>query len=173
MGHHLLRTQELTITLLGGQNTVLQKLKLGTLHLIWGCVLRFPQFFLSNCWVQLPHCLFTIPHGLAPATSSLCRLSWQSEFLLMLWPRQSPFVKDGWGLTYTNKTREAHGLGCWEAMLWNSTCNSVVLESMLKVNSILFMIGLNQNNFDNCHNLFKKPTIFFGLTVIIFVHLIE
>jgi hypothetical protein len=28
----------------------------------------------------------------------------------MLWLRQSPFVKGGWGLTYANKTRKAQVL---------------------------------------------------------------
>ena len=41
--------------------------------------------------------------------------------------RQSPFAKDGWRLTYANKTRETQT--CWQAVLWISTCNSVILES--------------------------------------------
>ena len=47
----------------------------------------------------------------------LCGLPRRSEFPLTLWLRQSTFAKDGWGLTCTNKSREAHrlvGRPCYE-----------------------------------------------------------
>ena len=50
-------------------------------------------------------------------TSSWCRLPRRSEFpLLTQWLRQSPFVKDGWGITYENKTREAQVLSAGSTM---------------------------------------------------------
>ncbi len=92
---------------------------LGTLPLIWRCVVRFPQFFEKQLLGSTPT-LLTVPRSVAwwcarrsrfPHVQAVCRLPRWSEFSLTLRLRQSSFAKeDDWWLTYTNKAREAHGL---------------------------------------------------------------
>ena len=71
------------------------------------------------CWVQLlPNFSSAMSRAVFPGVQgkegcrpqAVCRLPRRSEFPLTLRLRQSPFTKDDWGLTYANKTREAHGL---------------------------------------------------------------
>ena len=99
---------------------------LSMLPLIWSCVVRLPQIFWESIVVgfdsdTLHHpaqsCLVCKEKGLAPL-QAVCRLPPRGfQFPLMLQLRQSPFAKDGWRLTYANKTREAHrvvGRLCYE-----------------------------------------------------------
>ena len=76
-------------------------------------MVRFPQFFEKQL-LSSTTTLLTVLHSHAWCARNngtpYKQLPRQSEFLLTPKLRWSHFEKGGWGLTYTNKTREAHVL---------------------------------------------------------------
>ena len=92
-----------------------------------------PTIFLrSNLLGSTPTLLIVLPGvreilGLPLShCKQLCCLPRQSEFPLMLQLRLSPFTKSGWGLTYTNKIREA------QVLLAGSTMNTCLKKGEYK-----------------------------------------